>query len=329
MGIDFRLDRNQIAAIPQRVDKGPQIFKLQSGIEAWRFHYTVGSLEAGHVNARRLRMPAMELPFAKMHGLGNDFVVMERPADGYVPNERELRAWADRRTGIGFDQLLLIEPSEQADAAYRVFNADGGEVEQCANGARCVARFVAARDGRNALTLESLGGAVKARVEPAGRVTLELGEPSFEPADLPFIADLADRYELALNSDRVEFGAVSVGNPHAVLAVDSVDGAPVGILGPALEQHERFPRGVNVGFAEFVEATRLRLRVHERGVGETRACGTGAAAAVAVGRLWGRLDEEVVVRLPGGELTVRWSGPGAVLELSGPTTWVYRGRLDL
>jgi diaminopimelate epimerase len=271
----------------------------------------------------------MELTFAKMHGLGNDFVVMERPTGGFVPSEGELRAWADRRTGIGFDQLLLIEPSEHADAGYRVFNADGGEVEQCANGARCVARYVAERDGRNALTLASLGGAVKARVEAAGRVTLELGEPSFEPAALPFIAERAERYELALNGERVEFGAVSVGNPHAVLAVDSVDGAPVGILGPVLAQHERFPRGVNVGFAEFVDATRLRLRVHERGVGETRACGTGAAAAVAVGRLWGRLHEQVVVALPGGELTVRWSGPGAILELSGPTTWVFTGQLNL
>ncbi len=256
-------------------------------------------------------------------------MVMEKPAEGAVPAAATRVAWADRRTGVGFDQLLLIEPSNVADAAYRVFNADGGEVEQCANGARCVARYIAERDRRCELTLASLGGVVKARVAPDGRVTLDLGEPSFEPAALPFEATLAERYQLDVDGRRVEFGAVSMGNPHAVIAVDSVDSAPVGILGPALERHARFPRGVNVGFAETLSRNRLRLRVHERGVGETRACGTGAAAAVAVGRLWGSLEEQVVVALAGGELLVSWPGPGSTLALTGPTTWVYRGQLEL
>jgi diaminopimelate epimerase len=264
-----------------------------------------------------------------MHGLGNDFMVVDAPADGSVPTSSTLAAWADRRTGVGFDQLLLIEPSAAADAAYRVFNADGQEVEQCANGARCVARFVSERIGRSDLTLASRGGAVTARVESDGQVTLTLVEPDFDPASLPFSAERAARYQVEIDSESVELGAVSMGNPHAVIAVDSVDSAPVGILGPALEQHHRFPRGVNVGFAEIVSPGHLRLRVHERGVGETRACGTGAAAAVAVGRLWGLLDEEVVVSLPGGDLLIRWPGTGSALSLSGPANWVYRGKLDL
>ena len=271
----------------------------------------------------------MKLPFAKMHGLGNDFVVMEAPTDGMLPDVATLRAWADRRTGVGFDQLLLIEPSTRADAAYRVFNADGGEVEQCGNGVRCVALFLAQRDGRRQLTLDSLGGRVRAEVHSDGGVTVELGEPRFDPATLPFNAQLAKRYSLTVADERVEFGAVSVGNPHVVIPVDSMDGARVGILGPAIERHPSFPKGVNVGFAETVSSRRLRLRVHERGVGETRACGTAAAAAVAVGRYWDELDVEVVVELAGGELGVRWPGPGTALSLTGPATWVYRGQLDL
>ena len=190
----------------------------------------------------------MTSAFAKMHGLGNDFMVMEMAEDGSAPSPATLRAWADRHTGVGFDQLLLIGPSDVADAAYRVFNADGQEVEQCANGARCVARFVAEREHRNRLTLASRGGLVTARVNSDGQVTLGLGEPDFHPAALPFTADPADRYQLNVAGREIVFGAVSMGNPHAVILVDSVDTAPVGILGPALEHHECFPRGVNVGF---------------------------------------------------------------------------------
>jgi diaminopimelate epimerase len=270
----------------------------------------------------------MTTAFAKMHGLGNDFMVMEAAADGSVPSAATVKAWADRHTGVGFDQLLLVGSAEAADASYRVFNADGQEVEQCANGARCVARFVAERDHRRELTLASLGGLITARVGKDGEVTISLGEPNFDPASLPFMAEPAQRYHLSVANRDVSFGAVSMGNPHAVVVVDSVDNAPVGILGPGLAQHDCFPRGVNVGFAEIVNAQRVKLRVHERGVGETRACGTGAAAAVAVGRSWGLLDAEVVVELPGGELRISWPGSGKPLGLTGPASWVYRGNLQ-
>jgi diaminopimelate epimerase len=269
----------------------------------------------------------MTTAFAKMHGLGNDFMVMEAAADGSVPSAAILRAWADRHTGVGFDQLLLIGSSNVADASYRVFNADGQEVEQCANGARCVARFVAERDHHHELTLASLGGIISARVDN-GEVTLGMGEPNFDPASLPFTAQRAERYQLRVANQEVSFGAVSMGNPHAVVIVDSVETAPVGILGPGLEHHVCFPRGVNAGFAEIVNRQRVKLRVHERGVGETRACGTGAAAAVAVGRSWGLLDAAVVVELPGGELRISWPGPGKPLGLTGPASWVYRGNLE-
>jgi diaminopimelate epimerase len=273
----------------------------------------------------------MQLAFTKMHGLGNDFMVMRWPAHEPVPDAELVRRWGDRRLGVGFDQLLLvIEPATvDGESRYRIFNSDGGEVEQCGNGARCIAQFLAPH-GEARLRLRSRGGPVEARVEAGGRVTVSLGVPSFEPASLPFRApERRDRYRLVAAGTEVELGAVSLGNPHAVIAVDSVDRAPVGILGPALATHEAFPQGVNVGFAEIVDREHIRLRVYERGAGETLACGTGAAAAVAVGRQWGRLDERVEVALPGGVLTVRWAGPGSQLWQTGPTTKVYEGRIEL
>jgi diaminopimelate epimerase len=283
----------------------------------------------------------MQVRFAKMHGLGNDFMVVRWPADAPDPDPSLVRLWADRRLGVGFDQLLLVESSKPAagDAAYRIFNRDGGEVEQCGNGARCIARFLSAgaaagrANGRAAdapLLLASAGGLVEAKLEPDGFVSVNLGEPNFKPASLPFVADRErDRYRLTLSTGSVEFGAVSVGNPHAVIEVDSVDAADVGILGPELETHAAFPKGVNVGFVEFADASTIRLRVHERGVGETLACGTGAAAAVAVGRRWGKLAEHVEVVLKGGKLSVRWAGPGSPLWQSGPTTMVYEGQIEI
>jgi diaminopimelate epimerase len=293
----------------------------------------------------------MQLSFTKMHGLGNDFMVVRWPADRPAPDAELVRRWADRRLGVGFDQLLLVieaptrvsearepragetEPRESAagenESQYRIFNSDGGEVEQCGNGVRCIAQFLAP-EGESRLRLRSPGGLVEARVEGGGRVTVSLGEPSFDPASLPFrTRERRDRYRLEAAGTKVELGAVSLGNPHAVIAVDSVDRAPVGILGPALGAHEAFPQGVNVGFAEIVDRAHIRLRVYERGAGETLACGTGAAAAVAVGRQWGRLDERVEVALPGGVLTVRWAGPGSQLWQTGPTTRVYEGRIEL
>jgi diaminopimelate epimerase len=273
----------------------------------------------------------MQLKFTKMNGLGNDFMVVEWPDGAAAPAPELVRRWADRRRGVGFDQLLLLGPQAPAGggASYRIFNADGGEVEQCGNGVRCLAQYLAPRLGSE-LTLVSPAGSVAARVLAKDTVSVDLGEPDFRPDALPFAATRQqDRYRLQIADRTVEFGAVSMGNPHAVIPVDSVDRAAVGILGPALEKHPSFPNGVNVGFMQCESRDRVRLRVFERGVGETLACGTGAAAAVAVGRLWGELAEEVTVSLPGGELKVSWRGPGSSLWQTGPTTAVYEGLIDI
>jgi diaminopimelate epimerase len=273
----------------------------------------------------------MKLEFTKMNGLGNDFMVVEWPAARPLPSRELVSHWGDRRRGIGFDQLLLIdhERPQSGDASYRIFNADGGEVQQCGNGVRCLANYLAPRFGTE-LTLVSPAGEITARVLPADRVRVNLGVPDFSPTSLPFIAAAQRaRYRLELAPQAVEFGAVSMGNPHIVIAVDSVEAAPVGILGPTLERHPNFPQGVNVGFMQRESDQRIQLRVFERGVGETLACGTGAAAAVAVGRLWGELAEEVEVSLPGGILTVSWPGPGLPLWQTGPTTRVYEGYIEL
>ena len=272
----------------------------------------------------------MKLHFAKMHGVGNDFMVARWPDGAPEPDAALVRRWADRRQGVGFDQLLILSQAADADAAYRVFNADGTEVEQCGNGVRCVARFLAGETDARSLRLLGATGPVEARILGGGAVSVNLGTPEYDPRAVPLDAECeADRYRVPLGDGVVEFGAVSMGNPHAVIRVDSVDTAPVGILGPELQNHRAFPDGVNVGFMQVESARRIRLRVCERGVGETPACGTGAAAAVAVGRRWGELAEDVRVSLPGGELRVRWPGPGTALWLTGPTTWVYEGRIEL
>jgi diaminopimelate epimerase len=274
----------------------------------------------------------MKLPFTKMNGLGNDFMVVEWPADRPPPDAQLIRRWADRRRGVGFDQLLLVadeRPDGGGDASYRNFNADGGEVEQCGNGVRCLARFLAPRLG-NELTLVSPAGAVAARVRSPEDVSVNLGAPDFRPMALPFIAEHeSERYLVDVDGETVELGAVSMGNPHAVIVVDSVAAAPVERLGAALQRHPRFPRRVNVGFMERIDERRIRLRVYERGVGETLACGTGAAAAVAVGRRSGMLADKVAVELPGGTLEVNWPGPGAPLWQTGPTAAVYEGYIEL
>jgi diaminopimelate epimerase len=273
----------------------------------------------------------MKFAFTKMNGLGNDFMVLPWPSASAPPAPEVVQRWADRRRGVGFDQLLLVDSERPAsgDASYRIFNADGGEVEQCGNGVRCLARYLAPRLGGE-LKLVSPAGTIAARVESPERVSVDLGVPNFRPAALPFAAtEERDRYRLEIAGRTVEFGAVSMGNPHAVIAVDSVAQAPVELLGPALQQHASFPRSVNVGFMERVDRGRIRLRVYERGVGETLACGTGAAGAVAVGRRWGWLDDHVAVELPGGTLEVNWPGPGAPLWQTGPTTAVYEGYIEL
>ena len=276
-------------------------------------------------------LTAMKLPFTKMNGLGNDFMVVEWPLDRPPPEPELIRRWADRRRGVGFDQLLLVTGARAngADASYRNFNADGGEVEQCGNGVRCLARFLAPRMGSE-LTLVSPAGAVAARVRSPDDVSVNLGVPDFRPSALPFLAEQErDRYRVDVAGETVELGAVSMGNPHAVIAVPAVAAAPVERLGEAFQRHPSFPRRVNVGFMERVDEHRIRLRVYERGVGETPACGTGAAAAVAVGRRWGQLGDPVAVELPGGTLEVNWSGPGTPLWQTGPTAAVYEGYIDL
>jgi diaminopimelate epimerase len=273
----------------------------------------------------------MKLAFTKMNGLGNDFMVVEWPRDRPPPDPELIRRWADRRRGVGFDQLLLIgsERPGQGDASYRNFNADGGEVEQCGNGARCLARFLAPRFGGE-LTLVSPSGPVAARVRSPDDVSVDLGVPDFRPSALPFLApEERDRYRLEVAGEAVEFGAVSMGNPHVVIPVVAVATAPVERLGAAFQSHPSFPRRVNVGFMQRDSERRIQLRVYERGVGETLACGTGAAAAVAVGRRWGQLAEEVEVHLPGGMLKVNWPGPGSPLWQTGPTTTVYEGYIEL
>ena len=285
----------------------------------------------------------MDLRFAKMHGAGNDFMVARWPEKRGLPDADTVRRWADRRAGVGFDQLLLVRATEHPDLAafYHVFNADGVEVQQCGNGVRCIARYLEPDGAGDSLMLGSRAGTVEARLEAGGQVSVNLGEPDFDPGALPFRARQAtragqaagagqeSRYRLELDAGTVEFGAVSVGNPHAVIPVDSLDAAPVGIIGPQLQAHPSFPEGVNVGFVEFRDAASIRLRVYERGAGETAACGTGAAAAAAVGRVWGELGDAVRVEVTGGGLHTAWPGPGHPVRLSGPAVQVYAGRIAI
>lgn len=276
----------------------------------------------------------MHLAFTKMHGLGNDFIVLDAARDAPLPEAAQWRALANRHTGIGFDQALVLHPARKAGTAvyYRIFNADGLEVEQCGNGARCIAALLARRGQapEGEFTMDSPGGLIRARVDGTGLVSVDMGVPNFDPASLPFEASgEAYVYPLEVNGTEIEIGAVSMGNPHAVLTVPSVAAAPVDRLGPAIEKHARFPKRVNVGFIEIVDRAHVRLRVYERGTGETLACGTGACAAVAVGRRHGRLDESVEVQVPGGMLRIGWGGPGTNIWLTGPAEVSFTGSVDL
>jgi diaminopimelate epimerase len=276
----------------------------------------------------------MRIDFTKMHGVGNDFVVFDAPAAQPMLSAAQLRALADRHTGIGYDQALVLEAPRRADTAvfYRIFNSDGAEVEQCGNGARCIAALLHRRGhaATGGITLDSPAGLIHARLLRDNVVSVDMGVPSFDPRTLPFDAPAAtDPYSLEVGGESIPIGAVSMGNPHAVLEVESVDRAPVGTLGPAIEGHPRFPRRVNTGFMEIVDPGHIRLRVYERGAGETLACGTGACAAVAVGRHRGRLDPEVSVRVRGGELRVNWGGPGEHIWLTGPAEISFEGHVEV
>ncbi len=276
----------------------------------------------------------MRLDFTKMHGLGNDFMVVELPDGAPLPDGAQWRALADRHTGVGFDQALVVQPPRRpgTDAFYRVFNADGGEVEQCGNGARCVAALLFRRQAPEprALALDSLGGLLQARSLPDGQVAIDMGIPEFEPAAVPFIAPGRHlRYAFDAAGEALEFGVVSMGNPHAVLQVGDVASAPVERIGRILQASARFPRQVNVGFMQVIDPRQVRLRVYERGVGETLACGTGACAAVVVGRSWGLLDAEVQAHVSGGVLSVHWDGPGQSVWLTGPAAQSFAGSVEV
>jgi len=276
----------------------------------------------------------MRIDFTKMHGSGNDFIVFDWPAGQALPSAEQLRKLSNRRTGIGFDQALVLEKPRRPDTAvfYRIFNSDGGEVEQCGNGARCVAALLYRRGqtAAGSVTMDSPAGLVHARVQSGGIVSVDMGVPSFEPRSLPFDAPArADTYSLDVGGQKVEIGAVSMGNPHAVMVVDSTDAAPVETLGPAIERHSRFPKRVNAGFVEIIDRSHIKLRVYERGAGETLACGTGACAAVAVERKRGLLDASVVVSARGGELRVNWDSPGDNIWLTGPAEVAFEGHVEV
>lgn len=269
-----------------------------------------------------------------MHGTGNDFVVIDAINQAITLTSEEIRYIANRHYGIGCDQLLLVESPDRKDAEfrYRIFNADGSEVEQCGNGARCFARFVfdhGLTSNKN-IPVETAGGLIHLILEDDDQVTVDMGVPNFDPQSLPFDAQGTPEYhDLMVNDEKYAIGAVSVGNPHAVLLVDSVAEAPVATLGPAIESHERFALRVNVGFMEVVDRHHIRLRVFERGSGETLACGTGACAAAAVGIKNRLLDNNVRVELTGGDLTISWPGMDDALLMTGPTETVFEGQILL
>jgi diaminopimelate epimerase len=275
----------------------------------------------------------MKLKFTKMHGLGNDFVVLDGINQKIDLDRQQIRTLADRHFGIGCDQLLLVEEAEgTADFRYRIFNADGGEVEQCGNGARCFVRYVHEHGltHKNEIRIETLSGVISPKLEVNGNVTVNMGKPQFEPDEIPFIAEKLElTYSLEIQGRLVTISAVSMGNPHAVLLVQNVDTAPVEVDGALIEVHPRFPKKVNVGFMQIVDRSRIRLRVFERGAGETLACGTGACAAVVVGIRLGLLDRQVTVSTRGGELTINWDGNDAPVWMTGPAVTVFEGEINL
>jgi diaminopimelate epimerase len=276
----------------------------------------------------------MNVTYTKMHGTGNQILVVDqRDGTALPPSPEQLRVIGNETTGPGFDQLMWVTASDDPAfaARYRVFNNDGSEVEQCGNGVRCIASVIANQSGHpQAFTLLSPAGAIEARVDDDGLVAVSMGTPEFEPDQVPFVADKrADRYVLESGGEAFEACVVSMGNPHCVLHVDDVDAAPVNELGPILGRHTRFPQGANIGFAHIRDRGTINLRVFERGVGETAACGTGACAAVVTGQTLGLLDEAVDVRLPGGQVVVSWRGGSEPVWLTGNAEFISEGIMDL
>lgn len=276
----------------------------------------------------------MILHFTKMHGAGNDFVMIDLVSQRGRLRRRDIRQIADRHFGVGCDQVLVVEPpgSPDVDFRYRIYNADGDEVEQCGNGARCFARFVRDRKltAKALIRVETSAGILELRIKDKHDVEVDMGVPRLEPTDVPLLAEARlGSYPITALQQSLQVGAVSMGNPHAIVRVENVDEAPVATLGPAIEGHSQFPARANVGFMQVVSPQEIRLRVFERGVGETLACGSGACAAVVYGRLQGWLSETVTVHLPGGKLTISWSGEGQTVMMTGPTAVVFEGSIKI
>ena len=274
----------------------------------------------------------MQIQFSKMHGLGNDFIVIDNVTQNVFFSKDKIQRLADRNFGIGFDQMLLVEPpyDPEQDFHYRIFNADGSEVSQCGNGARCFAKFVKIKGltNRNKVVVSTKSGKMVLYLEKDGQVTVNMGRPIFEPAKIPLKANKEEGTYIIRELDKTYMmGAVSMGNPHCVMTVDNVETADVSTVGSLLESHERFPEGVNVGFMQIINEQHIKLRVFERGAGETLACGSGACAAVAIGQIQGKLGKEVQVDLPGGSLRIRWQGKDSVLKMTGPAEHIFDGTL--
>ena len=276
----------------------------------------------------------MALRFTKMHGLGNDFVVLDAMAAPITLTPAQVRFLADRHFGIGCDQILMVEPARDpaTDFYYRIFNADGGEVEQCGNGARCFVRYVHARGltAKNRIRVGTRGGIIEPQLEADGQVTVNMGVPEFELARIPFSAPArAPLYDVQIDKTTILINVLSIGNPHAVQVVADVDDAPVATQGPRIEAHPRFPQRVNAGYMQVVNRHQIRLRVYERGAGETLACGTGACAAVVAGISRGLLDARVTVSTRGGDLVIVWAGAGQPVMMTGPAVTVFEGTVTL
>jgi len=275
----------------------------------------------------------MKVKFTKMQGLGNDFVVLDGINQSINLDRQQIRLLADRHFGVGCDQILLVEKAQgQADFRYRIFNADGGEVEQCGNGARCFVRYVHDHGltHKSEIRIETLSGVISPKLEVNGNITVNMGKPIFEPAEIPFIAEhYAPTYELEIQNQPVKMSVLSMGNPHAVRVIQDIDTAPVNSEGALIETHPRFPKRVNVGYMQVMDRTHIKLRVFERGAGETLACGTGACAAVVTGINLGLLDQQVTVSTRGGELNIRWNGQEDPVWMTGPAVTVFEGEINL
>jgi diaminopimelate epimerase len=274
------------------------------------------------------------LRFTKMEGAGNDFVVVDATREAFDLCAAEIRRLADRHTGIGFDQLLVIEPprTQDTDFYYRIFNADGGEVSQCGNGVRCCVRYVHDKklSNKKSIRVETASGVIEPRLEANGEITVDMAEPVFEPADIPILVPRAElTYTITVGDTDIEIGAVSMGNPHAVQVVFDIEAAPVISQGPMIENHALFPDRANAGYMQITDRHNIRLRVWERGAGETLSCGTGACAAAVSGIRWGLLDSPVQVHTRGGELQIVWQGEGGSVLMTGPARTVYEGEIDI